>query len=187
MVTYDQLAGWAGGHVTRADPAVVSSWRIPESMKVLLVEVGVPVTPRVIEEVAFQGEAEPVLETSSGTALYHLTNHSDRDFPAEQPSSFGVEPGSGVVYFVMPTGEAWFANTSIELWLRTLHCYGRHVTASQLLSEPDEPDQCLSEDDEERALAELAGLAERLKDIDPASFEGYIGFIWPEHLDRWLC
>jgi hypothetical protein len=22
--------------------------------------------------------------------------------------------------------------------------------------------------------------------IDPASFEGYIGFIWPELLDRWL-
>lgn len=42
MMMYDQLAGWADGHVARADPAVVSSRRIPESMKVLLVEVGVP-------------------------------------------------------------------------------------------------------------------------------------------------
>ncbi len=39
----------------------------------------------------------------------------------------------------------------------------------------------------ERALTEpAAGLAEKLKDIDPASFEGYTGFIWPELFDRRL-
>lgn len=187
MVTHDRLAEWAGGQVTRADPAVVSGWRIPGDMKSLLVEVGVPVTPRMIGEVAFQAEAEPVLETSSGTALYRLT--IDNDPNLDHPASFGVEPDSGVVYFVLSDEEAWFANSSIALWLRTLDCFGRHVTGSRLLCEPDGPDgpdEFPSEDDEERALTELAGLAEKLKDIDPAAFAGYTGFIWPELLDRWL-
>jgi hypothetical protein len=87
----------------------------------------------------------------------------------------------------MPPGDAWFANSSIELWLRTLHHYGRHVTKSELLSEPGGPEEeYLSEEDEERTLAELARLAEELRKIDPAAFDGYTGFIWPELLDRWL-
>ncbi|MCX4409833.1 hypothetical protein OG840_51825 [Streptomyces sp. NBC_01764] len=44
----------------------------------------------------------------------------------------------------------------------------------------------MSEEDEERTLAELARLAEELRKIDPAAFDGYIGFIWPELLDRCL-
>ncbi|MCX5191608.1 hypothetical protein [Streptomyces sp. NBC_00268] len=69
----------------------------------------------------------------------------------------------------------------------TLHHYGRHVTKSELLSEPGGPEEeYLSEEDEERTLAELARLAEELRKIDPAAFDGYIGFIWPELLDRCL-
>ncbi|MFJ5268039.1 SUKH-4 family immunity protein [Streptomyces sp. NPDC088358] len=55
MATYDQLTEWAGlGHVTRARRDVVADWRIPDFMKVQLVEVGIPVAPRLIERVAIQ-------------------------------------------------------------------------------------------------------------------------------------
>ncbi|MGY3061624.1 hypothetical protein ACVWZD_005922 [Streptomyces sp. TE3672] len=86
----------------------------------------------------------------------------------------------------MPDGDAWFANSGIAVWLGVLHRYGSLVTASELLSEPDGPEEYLSEREEERAFAELNRLAEELKEIDPAAFNGYEGFLWPAHLDRWL-
>ncbi|MES5825256.1 SUKH-4 family immunity protein [Streptomyces sp. RG80] len=185
MTTFDQLTGWAGlGHVTRARRDLVAGWRIPDIMKVQLVEVGIPVAPRVIERVVIQSEVEPILFTSRGP-LYRLTEQTDPDEPGE-PSSFGVEPETGAVYFVMPDGEAWFANSSVDVWLNVLHRYGRWVTASDLLSEPDGPDDYLSEEEEEHAFAELNRLAEELKEIDPAAFGGYEGFLWPGLLDRWL-
>ncbi|AKN75673.1 hypothetical protein QR97_31435 [Streptomyces sp. PBH53] len=92
--------------------------------------------------------------------------------------SFGVEPGTGTVHYVLPQGEAWFANSSIGLWLRTLHHYGLRVSESEILSDPD--------DREDEALAELSMLAGELKKIDPPAFDGYHGFIWAEFLDRWL-
>ncbi|MEU6324256.1 SUKH-4 family immunity protein [Streptomyces sp. NPDC047009] len=93
MVTYDELTGWAGGgQVMRAEPEVVAGWRIPERMKVLLVEVGVPVAPRLIERVVIQREDHPVLQASRGP-LYRLTEHVDLAVPAAR-SSFGVEPTS---------------------------------------------------------------------------------------------
>ncbi|XIJ58423.1 SUKH-4 family immunity protein [Kitasatospora hibisci] len=90
-------------------------------------------------------------------------------------SGEGVEPGRGTVYYVLPGGEAWFANSSIHLWLQSLHHYGLRVSQSDILSDPD--------DQEEEALAELGLLAEELKMIDPPAFDGYI---WAEFLDRWL-
>ncbi|MFG2662453.1 SUKH-4 family immunity protein [Streptomyces sp. NPDC048425] len=43
MTTYDELTAWAGAeNVTRADPAVVSGWQIPEDQKALLADVGIP-------------------------------------------------------------------------------------------------------------------------------------------------
>lgn len=185
MATYDQLTEWAGpGHVTRAGWDVVAGWRIPDFMKAQLAEVGIPAAPRLIERIVMQSEADPVLLTSRGL-LYRLTEQVDPD-EAEERSSFGVEPETGAVYFVMPDGEAWFANSSVEVWLDVLHCYGSRVTASQLLSEPDGPEEYLSEEEEERAFAELSRLAEALKEIDPAAFKGYEGFLWPGLLDRWL-
>lgn len=185
MPTYDQLTEWAGlGQVTRAVQNVVAGWRIPGSMKAQLGEVGVPVAPRLIERVVMQSEAEPVLLTSRGP-LYRLTEQADPDDQAAR-SSFGVEPVTGAVYFVMPDGEAWFANSGVDLWLDVLHRYGSLVTASELLSEPDGPEEYLSDVEEERAFAELNRLAEELKEIDPAAFNGYEGFLWPAHLDRWL-
>ncbi|WP_350284080.1 SUKH-4 family immunity protein [Streptomyces graminofaciens] len=88
------------------------------------------------------------------------------------------EPGTGPVFYVLPQGEAWFANSSIDLWLRTLHHYGLHVGVSETLSDPD--------DREDEALAELSMLADELKKIDSRAFDGYNGFIWAEFLDRRL-
>ncbi|WP_149179628.1 SUKH-4 family immunity protein [Streptomyces sp. TRM49041] len=185
MATHDQLTEWAGlGHVARARRDVVAGWRIPDFMKVQLVEVGIPVAPRLIERVVIQSEADPVLLTSRGP-LYRLTEQADPDEPAEW-SSFGVEPETGVVYFVMPDGEARFANSSVDVWLDALHRYGSCVTASELLSEPDGPEEYLSEEEEEQAFAELNRLAEELKETDSAAFIGYEGFLWPGLLDRWL-
>ncbi|MDX2291826.1 MULTISPECIES: SUKH-4 family immunity protein [Streptomyces] len=185
MATYDQLTEWAGlGNVTRAERDTVAGWRIPGFMKAQLVEVGIPLAPRLIERVVMQSEAEPALLTSRGP-LYRLTEQVDPDDQAER-SSFGVEPETGTVYFVMPDGEAWFANSGVGVWLDVLHHYGRCVTASELLSEPDGPEEYLSEEEEEQAFAELNRLAEELKEIDPAAFNGYEGFLWPGLLDRWL-
>ncbi|MFF9162184.1 SUKH-4 family immunity protein [Streptomyces longwoodensis] len=185
MATYDQLTEWAGlGHVRRAGRDVVTGWRIPGFMKAQLVEVGIPVAPRLIERVVMQSEAEPALRTSRGS-LYRLTEQADADDQAER-SSFGVEPETGAVYFVTPDGEAWFANSGVDVWLDVLHRYGSRVKASELLSEPDGPEEYLSEEEEERAFAELNRLAEELKEIDPAAFNGYEGFLWPGLLDRWL-
>ena len=39
---------------------------------------------------------------------------------------------------------------------------------------------------EEELLAELRELTEELKQIDPPAFEGYLGYLWAEFLDRWL-
>ncbi|MDQ0847660.1 SUKH-4 family immunity protein [Streptomyces sp. V1I6] len=185
MATYDQLIEWAGlGHVTRAREDVVVGWQIPDSAKAQLVEVGIPVAPRLIERVVMQSEADPVLLTSRGP-LYRLTEQADPDDPAER-SSFGIEPETGAVYFVMPDREAWFANSSVYAWLDVVNRYGSRVTASELLSEPDGPEEYLSEEEEEWAFAELSQLAEELKEIDPAAFKGHEGFLWPGFLDRWL-
>ncbi|WP_225638564.1 SUKH-4 family immunity protein [Streptomyces solaniscabiei] len=179
MTTYDELIAWAGArNVTRADPSVVSGWRIPADQKALLVDVGVPLVDQLIESVAFQVEAEPALGTSVGGSLYRLTVNCHGGVVAGVQWSFGVEPGTGRVYYVLPDGEAWFANSSIGLWLRSLHHYGLRVSESEVLHGPD--------DCEEEALAELRMLADELKKIDPAAFDGYIGFIWAEFLERWL-
>ncbi|MFD3377504.1 MULTISPECIES: SUKH-4 family immunity protein [unclassified Streptomyces] len=185
MATYDQLTVWAGlGHVTRAGRDVVAAWRIPDFMKVQLVEVGIPVAPRLIERVVIQSEADPVLLTSHGP-LYRLTEQMDPFEPAER-SSFGVEPETGTVYMAMPDGETWFANSGVDMWLNVLHRYGSCIAFSELLGEPDCPEEYLSEEEEEQALAELNRLTEELKEVDPAAFRGYEGFLWPGLLDRWL-
>ncbi|MDH6580446.1 hypothetical protein [Kitasatospora sp. MAP5-34] len=63
--------------------------------------------------------------------------HADhRDAHRTPPNCFGVEPGAGHVYYVLLDGDAWFANTSIELWLKTLHHYGQHVSRSEAFNDP---------------------------------------------------
>ncbi|MFD0367607.1 hypothetical protein [Streptomyces sp. NPDC127114] len=68
-----------------------------------------------------QSEAEPVLLTSRGS-LYRLTEQADPYDQAER-SSFGVEPETGTVCFVLPDGEAWFADSGVDVWLDVLHHY----------------------------------------------------------------
>ena len=131
-----------------------------------------------IEYVSFQVEAAPALQTSDGRSLYRLAQNHHGDLVPGLEWSFGVEPGTGAVHYVLPQGEAWFANSSIGLWLRTLHHYGLHVSESEILSDPD--------DREDEALVEPSMLADELKKIDPPAFDGYHGFIWAEFLDRWL-
>ncbi|MFC9028990.1 hypothetical protein [Streptomyces arboris] len=135
--------------------------RIPGFMKARLVEVGIPVAPRLLERVVVQSEAEPVLPTSRGP-LYRLTEQADPDDQAEQ-SSFGVEPVTGTVHFVLPERRAWFANSGVGAWL------------DAPLNEPDGPEEYLSEEEEERALAEPNRLAEELHATDPEAFNGYEG------------
>ncbi|MET9694926.1 SUKH-4 family immunity protein [Streptomyces sp. NPDC006514] len=89
--TYDQLTEWAGpGRVTRAGRDVVAGWRLPGGMKAQLVEVGVPVAPRLMERVVVQSEADPVLLTSSRGPLYRLTERADPGDQAERSSFLGV-------------------------------------------------------------------------------------------------
>lgn len=179
MTTHDELTAWAGvENVTKADPSIVAGWQIPEDQKALLIDVGIPIVDQLIEYVSLQAEPEPALQTTSRGLLYRLTqNHHGNLVPGLQ-WSFGVEPGTGTVYYVLPEGEAWFANSSIHLWLQSLHHYGLRVSQSDILSDPD--------GQEEEALAELGLLADELKKINPPAFDGYIGYIWAEFLDRWL-
>jgi len=179
VLTFDDLAAWAGAeHVIRADPAAVAGWQIPENQKLMLVNIGVPAVDQLIEYVDFQTEPGPVLQTSSDTPLYRLTRNHHRGIRAGLQWAFGAEPHTGRVFYVLPKGEAWFANSTIDLWLRTLHHYGLHISQSPILSDPDP--------DEDQALAELRELAEELKEIDPPAFAGDHRFIWPEFLERWL-
>ncbi|WP_030613425.1 SUKH-4 family immunity protein [Streptomyces sclerotialus] len=179
MPKYEELVAWAGaGHVVRADPDAVAGWRIPERQKALLVTTGIPVVDSLIGTACFQEEPEPQLRTRDGRLLYRLTQNAHGSRSPALTWAFGVDPDSGAVYYVLPDGEAWFANSSIELWLRTLHHYGLHVSRSAVLNDPH--------GDESAAVAELGRLAVQLKAIDPPAFDGVVGYIWVEFLERWL-
>lgn len=91
-----------------------------------------------------KSKAEPTLLTFRGP-LYRLTEQADPDEPAER-SSFGVEPETGAVTFVMPDGEVWFPSSGVGVWFDALHHYGSRVTASELLSESDGPKEYFSEE-----------------------------------------
>src|SRR5688572_3357363 len=80
---------------------------------------GHSVAARLIERVVIQSETEPGLLTTRGP-LYRLTEQADPDEPADR-SSCGVEPETGTVYYVMPDGEAWSGDSSVDVWLDVLH------------------------------------------------------------------
>ncbi|MGX6738995.1 SUKH-4 family immunity protein [Streptomyces peucetius] len=181
-LAYDDLVDWAGeGGVTRADRQTVAKWRIPEADRAVLVEVGVPHSDDVpLTQVCFQAEAEPAVSTADGRLLYLLAeSQSPVHAGCVLTWSWAVEPGTGVVYYVMPDGEAWFANSSVVLWVQCLHHYGLRVDTCDLLLNADFHE-------EDAVLAELEELAAELKEFDPPAFAGYEGFIWPEFLARWL-
>lgn len=157
----------------------MGAWRIPQAGKTVLIDTGVPNSDDVpLTRVCFQTEAEPTLPTADGRLLYLLAKdqipgHGGRVLTW----SWAVEPGTGTVHYVMPDGEASFANSSVILWVQCLHHYGLRVDTCDLLLNADFHD-------EDAVLAELEALAAELKDCDPPAFAGYQGFIWPEFLAR---
>ncbi|MFE4648782.1 hypothetical protein OH781_04600 [Streptomyces sp. NBC_01550] len=60
------------------------------------------------------------------------------------------------------------------------------MTDSEFLREPGGPEEYSSEGGEEKDLAMCSRIAEKLKKIAAAAFEGHVGFIRPELLDRRL-
>jgi hypothetical protein len=183
VLTHAELVGWAGtDQVVHADPETVALWSIPEEQKALLVDVGVPVAPQLIEYAALQHEAAPRLVTNDGRRLYQLTaNHHGNQVPGLL-WAFGVEPATGTVYYVLPDGEPWFANSSIELWLRCLHYYGLNLARSGVLEHGD----AWEEAEEGSAIAYFHRLAAEVKQIDPPAFDGPSSHqIWPEVLELW--
>ncbi|MFC7471279.1 SUKH-4 family immunity protein [Actinomadura keratinilytica] len=83
MATYDQLASWAGpGRVTRLRREDVVGWRLPDAMKVQLVETGIPVAPRLIEPET--NSAKPTRPCSAPVA--RSTASPSRRPPTPRPS-----------------------------------------------------------------------------------------------------
>lgn len=175
-LTYKDLVDWAGEeHVERATLETVTDWQIPTEDKAVLVEVGVPHVEHLVTRACFQTEAQPTLQTNRGTLLYRLTE----EVKAGLRWFFGAEPGTGVVHHVAPDGGTRFANSSVVLWVQSLHHYGLRIDTSDLLLNADWHE-------EDNVLAELKQLSEELKEFDPAAFDGDHDFLWEEFLARWL-
>ncbi|MEU8711307.1 SUKH-4 family immunity protein [Streptomyces sp. NPDC048663] len=181
-LTYEDLVDWAGERgVTRARSSEVGAWRIPDADKAVLMEVGVPRTEDTpLTRVCFQREPQPSLPTVDGRWLYRVAeNHLPIVPGSALTSSWGVEPDTGTVHYVQPDGEPWFANSTVVLWVQSLHHYGLRVDTCDLLLNPDDHE-------EDAVLAELEELAAELEELDPPAFAGYRGYIWAEFLSRWL-
>ncbi|MEU0634123.1 SUKH-4 family immunity protein [Streptomyces sp. NPDC005989] len=177
-LTHQDLLNWATEvHIERAGLHIVAGWDIPANHKAMLVEVGIPRCD-LVDRAAYQPGTAPALTPLNGPALYRLTV-ADQDSTTAPGLSFGAQPGTGAVYCMLNAEEAWFTNSSIPLWLQSLHLYGERANHCDLLIDPDTHD-------EEAVRAELQRLADDIKELDPPAFAGYLGFIWPEYLDRWL-
>jgi len=98
MLTYDGLVSWAGmENVTRAEPATVARWQIPERQSLLLAEVGVPTVTQLVEYAAIQPEEAPRLATNDGRLFYQVTGDRHCDLVPGLLWAFGVEPNTGAV------------------------------------------------------------------------------------------
>lgn len=156
MATYEQLTEWAGlGHVTRAGRGDVAGWRIPGFAKAQLIEVGIPLAPRLIERVVIRARLIRSCSRPRGP-LYRLTEQVD---PDEQTEGVIVRRRArnrgGLLRHAGWGGVV--RQRRVRLWFDVLHRYGSRVTASELLSEPDGPEEYLSEEEEVRAFAERTG------------------------------
>ncbi|MGN0118189.1 MAG: hypothetical protein ACI39M_11995 [Streptomyces albidoflavus] len=141
-MTYGQLNECAGpGHFMRVGRDVAVGWKIPGFMKAQLVEVGIPVAPRLVEQVVMQSEADPVLLTSRGPLYCRMGGHGS---PAQ---------GSAC-------GSTSFVVTAVALQPQSFSASRTALRST-------------AEEEEERAFAELNRLAEELKEVDPAAFNGY--------------
>ena len=66
-----------------------------------------------LTRVCFQTEAEPAVSTADGRLLYLMAERVLQGANSLMTWSWAVEPGTGVVYYVMPDGETWFANSAV--------------------------------------------------------------------------
>ncbi|MDG4807359.1 SUKH-4 family immunity protein [Micromonospora sp. WMMD1120] len=166
--TFEALTAWAGSErVVRATELEVAAWRLPESQKAVLVSAGVPLIDDLVGAVSFG--AEPT--------MYRLAHSEDPSWV------YGAEPGTGAVRIWSPDGSVGFVNSTIVHWLSSLHLVGAWLTSSTVIDRWDEDCQA-----EEQALAELADLLERIRDLDPPAFGhgDHTTHFWPGVLDRWL-
>ncbi|MFI9559520.1 hypothetical protein [Nonomuraea endophytica] len=136
MLTFRDLASWAGTQrVIHVERTAIAAWQIPR---------------------------EPEADTHQHRHPHRRSAHRARRPPDRVPShanddfrtalqahhdgikagltwSFGTQLHTGIVCYVLPKSDAWFANFTIDLWLRTLHHYGVGLlwlrqTATRLIS-----------------------------------------------------
>ncbi|MGW5557637.1 SUKH-4 family immunity protein [Micromonospora sp. NPDC003944] len=166
--TFEAVTVWAGtGRVVRATELDVARWRLPEAQKAALVSSGVPLIDDLVGAVSF--DAEPT--------SYRLATFDDPGWV------YGAAPTTGEVHLWSADGSTGFVNSTIVHWLCSLHMVGSWLTSSTVIDRWDEDEQA-----EEQALAELADLLERIRDLDPPAFgDGdHTTHFWPGVLDRWL-
>ncbi|WP_344653952.1 SUKH-4 family immunity protein [Cryptosporangium japonicum] len=173
--TAEELESWAGrGRVRRATPTGIEAWALPESAKDALIFTGVPLVDDLVVEVSFR--AEPT--------RYRLARHCDEDATLGHTTwEFGAAPETGEVRLWSKAGASSFVNSSISLWLCSLHLVGRWLADSAVLDRWEE-----SAEAEAQALSELAELLRRIEAIDPAAIADgdHERQFWPGVLDRWL-
>ncbi|MEU8284680.1 SUKH-4 family immunity protein [Micromonospora sp. NPDC048905] len=165
---FDAMTAWAGtGRVVRATEQDVATWRLPQPQKAALSSSGVPLIDGLVGAVSFS--AEPT--------RYRLANDDDPRWV------YGAAPGTGEVHLWSSDGGAAFVNSTIIHWLCSLHMVGSWLTSSTVIDRWDEDEQA-----EEQALAEIADLLERIRDLDPPAYgDGdHTTHFWPGVLDRWL-
>jgi hypothetical protein len=152
----------------QAAPHEVATWQLPEPDKAALVSCGVPLIDGLVDAAAF--DAEPT--------RYRLAERRMID------GVYCALPGTGQVQEIqLPTGETRFVNSSIVLWLRSLHLVGTWLSTSTAIERWDEDEAA-----EDTALAELADLLQQIKTLDPPAYgDGdHRTHFWPGTLDRWL-
>lgn len=177
--SFEELAAWAGeGRVVRADPAAITNWRLPEHQKAALINTGIPLIGEgILSAVTFHDVA-----LDDGRQAYQLAMNVDDTWPS-LTKVFSAEPVSGAVWETR-SGPHRLVNSSIPAWQRSLHLVGLWLATSTTIGRWDE-----DRDAEDAALAELAGLRDRIREFDPASYgkEGHHAtHYWPGVLDRWL-
>ncbi|GAA2534748.1 SUKH-4 family immunity protein [Winogradskya humida] len=152
--------------VVRASKADVAGWLLPEPDRTALITVGVPLIEGLVDGVSFTTEP----------GAYRLASETGG-------LAYGAVAETGHVIELPPHGDERFINSSVTLWLRSLHLVGNHLATSTALDHWDE-----SGEYEDQALAELAGLLNQIRVFDPPAFgDGdHETHFWPAVLDRWL-
>jgi SUKH-4 immunity protein len=173
---FESVEAWAGvGRVIRAGASDVARWRLPPEQKAALTSCGVPLLEGVVDITLFAAEPRDGRYCLAGTRgiLYH------------PGYVYLAEPETGLVSELeSSSGHLRFVNSSINHWLCSLHLVGTWFSSSTAIRTWDE-DEAM----EHVALAELSGLLQRIRHLDPPAY-GHVGdhetHYWPAVIDRWL-